>query len=493
MLRPVCRRTAMAAAPLAANVRTGCCRNVRALCSARHPPTNTGSPPPIASYLPYLSSPRRFLSTPAATLQDSASPHHPPSPPKPDLKALPNKFTILGRPYTRHAHTNVTPTIISKTDRRLHLQPNHPINILKRRIESHFPSFTPIDSLDPVVTTQQNFDSLLFPPDHIGRAATDTYYVNANQVLRTHTSAHQAEVLRRREDEAFLLTADVYRRDEIDVSHYPVFHQMEGVRTFSRSELEREVMQDPVMKDSGSSSSSSSSSIQGAVLSPTNPIQPAHTRTDALLVDLHLRTSLESMVRSLFREDPDLQIRWIEAYFPFTSPSWEMEVLYRGQWLELLGCGVIQQSILDSSNNADRVGWAFGLGLERIAMVMFDIPDIRLFWSRDERFLNQFKAGDIVKFQPFSKFPVCYKDISFWCPDGFHDNDFADIVRDVAGDMAEDVKLIDKFQHPKTKKTSRCFRINYRSMDRTCTNEEVDQIQDQVRRLAEEKLGVELR
>jgi tRNA synthetases class II core domain (F) len=67
----------------------------------------------------------------------------------------------------------------------------------------------------------------------------------------------------------------------------------------------------------------------------------------------------------------------VEAYFPFTEPSFEMEIFFRGEWLEVLGCGVMQQQILDDAGHAGNKGWAFGLGLERLAMVLFDIPDIR--------------------------------------------------------------------------------------------------------------------
>lgn len=95
------------------------------------------------------------------------------------------------------------------------------------------------------------------------------------------------------------------------------------------------------------------------------------------------------------------------------------------------------------------MGWAFGLGLERIAMVLFGIPDIRLFWSTDNRFVSQFKAGSISEFKPYSKQPPCYQDFSFWLPDAntstvskFHENDFCEIVRDVAGDLAEETKLV---------------------------------------------------
>jgi phenylalanyl-tRNA synthetase alpha chain len=96
--------------------------------------------------------------------------------------------------------------------------------------------------------------------------------------------------------------------------------------------------------------------------------------------------------------------------------------------------------------NEDKIGWAFGLGLERIAMVLFDIPDIRQFWSTDERFLSQFKSGQITTFQPYSKYPSCYKDVSFWCLEDVHDNDVFEVVRDVAGDLAENVTLVSTMQ-----------------------------------------------
>ncbi|CAG8839420.1 15666_t:CDS:2, partial [Racocetra persica] len=132
----------------------------------------------------------------------------------------------------------------------------------------------------------------------------------------------------------------------------------------------------------------------------------------------------------------------------------------------------------------DKIGWAFGLGLERIAMVLFNIPDIRLFWSKDPRFLNQFTSNEIIKFKPFSKYPSCIKDLSFWMNNDkeheFHITNFCEIVRDIAEDLVEDVKLIDDFKHPKTKKRSLCFRINYRSMDRTFTNEEINGIRKSV-------------
>ena len=111
-------------------------------------------------------------------------------------------------------------------------------------------------------------------------------------------------------------------------------------------------------------------------------------------------------------------------------------------------------------------------------MKLFEIGDIRLFWSQDDRFINQFKQGEITKFKPYSKYPSCYKDIAFWMPENtvINDNDFMQVVRDVAGDLAETVELLDEFKHPKHGKVSKCYRINYRHMDRNLTNEEVDKI-----------------
>lgn len=89
-----------------------------------------------------------------------------------------------------------------------------------------------------------------------------------------------------------------------------------------------------------------------------------------------------------------IQCRWVEQYFPFTHPSWELEIFYNGKWLEILGCGIMRQEIVQKSGAVDRIGWAFGLGLERLAMCLYNIPDVRLFWSNDAGFLNQFKVDD---------------------------------------------------------------------------------------------------
>ena len=144
----------------------------------------------------------------------------------------------------------------------------------------------------------------------------------------------------------------------------------------------------------------------------------------------------------------------------------------------------------------DRQGYAFGLGLERLAMVLFSIPDIRLFWTDDERFLGQFSDGKIRPFEPYSKHPPCIKDISFWLPPPnvpFHENDVHNAIRESGGDLVESVSLVDEFENPKTGQTSHCYRINYRSMDRSLSNDEINAIQADVREHLQTNFGVQLR
>lgn len=347
---------------------------------------------------------------------------------------------------TAHEANNVSPAIAERIGRNLHRREHHPLNNIKHAIETHFNessaaatgerSFTVFDDLSPIVSKSQNFDELLIPHDHVSRRPSDTFYIDSDRLLRCHTSAHQNELLRAGH-EAFLCTGDVYRRDTVDASHYPVFHQMEGVKVFD------------------------------AVALPPQ-------REDAVkAVEAHLKASLEGMTRALFGA---MEMRWVDAHFPFTDPSLELEIFFNGEWLEVLGCGVVQQRILDQTGHAGRLGWAFGLGLERLAMVLYGIPDIRLFWSDDDRFLSQFRRGKATQFKPFSNFPPCLKDVSFWVPAGFHENDFYDTVRNVCKDVAEEVKLVDEWHDQKRGRTSHCYRITYRSMERNLVNEEIDQL-----------------
>jgi len=172
--------------------------------------------------------------------------------------------------------------------------------------------------------------------------------------------------------------------------------------------------------------------------------QKSHHQEVAKFIEKDLKDTLVNMVQRLIGPfDPNLQYRWVDAYFPFTHPSWELEINFQGRWMEVLGSGIIQQKIVPEGEvQNSKVGYAFGLGLERLAMVLFGIPDIRLFWSTDQRFLGQFKGDKIIKFAPYSKYPACLKDISFWVPTDFHENDFYEAVREIGGDLIEAVQLV---------------------------------------------------
>ena len=166
--------------------------------------------------------------------------------------------------------------------------------------------------------------------------------------------------------------------------------------------------------------------------------------------------------------------------------------------MEVLGCGVVEQQILNNAGASKKVGWAFGLGLERLAMRLYQISDIRMFWSTDPGFLNQFNTDDPKKaiiFQPVSKNPSCVNDISFWLPDDseYSENDFYDIVRSLGEDLVEQVHLFDTFFHPKMKKMSHSYRITYRHMDKTFRQEEVNKIHAKIEEAVVSSLRVTIR
>ncbi|XP_070575311.1 phenylalanine--tRNA ligase, mitochondrial-like [Ptychodera flava] len=396
---------------------------------------------------------------------------------------------VSGRTFQRDDMTTVTPKIISKVGRDLHNMKQHPICIIKELIRDFFykrfltnrgtPLFSIYDNLSPIVSTEENFDQLLVPRDHISRQKQDNYYINSSTILRAHTSAHQHSLVRAGLD-AFLVAGDVYRRDTVDASHYPVFHQMEGVRLFTEYELFKDCQgaSDLKLFETGKKDSDK---------------QACHTLEAVKLVEFQLKQTLTELVEHLFGKG--IETKWIEVYFPFTHPSWELEIKFQGEWLEVLGSGIMEQAILNSAGAGEKIGYAFGLGLERLAMILFNIPDIRLFWSEDDRFLSQFKVDDPYKvtFKPFSKYPLLRNDISFWCPPGYQSNDFYDVVRSVGGDLVERVTLIDEFVHPTTKKLSHCYRLEYRHMEKTLTQDEVSVIHWKIADAAEAEIKVEVR
>lgn len=410
---------------------------------------------------------------------------------QPDIKS---EVKILGTTYPRDDYTNVTKKIISHVGCNLYLQKYHPLSLVRQRIVNYFyqifsnsrgnPEFSVYDNIGPVVSVEQNFDSLLIPEDHPSRRKSDCYYINRKFLLRAHTTAHQSELIKAGLNN-FLIIGDVYRRDEIDRTHYPVFHQIDAVRLKTKEQL--------FPNDASLSLFEEGNNVCGTGDSIK---QACHTLEAVKLMEHELKVTLIGLAKHLFGNE--IKCRWVNVYFPFTEPSWELEVFHDGNWLELLGCGIMKQPILSSAGVQDRVGWAFGIGLERIAMCLYKIPDIRLFWSRDSGFLSQFRTDDINKniiYRAVSQYPQCVNDISFWLPEDkeFTSNDFYDLVRSIGGNIVEQVVLVDEFKHPKTGKMSHCYRIIYRHMEKTLTQAEVNVVHNEIGRCAQKKLSVKIR
>ncbi len=301
------------------------------------------------------------------------------------------------------------------------------------------------------------FDMFNMPPGHPARSASDTYYVNDEYVLRTHDTVfwyyylnHPVSKERIRKNESFgaICYGKVYRKDEIDRKHMNVFHQ-----------------------------------IGGLYLAPDN--QRVVTPED-------LKNVLSDIARSIFGNN--VNFRFYEHTFPYTDPSFEMEAEINGQWVEMLGSGLPRKSVLANFGVSGYNGWAFGFGLERLAMASMELPDIRLFWSLEERVKRQLKLGNTYK--EVSKFPPVTRDISFVVDKGFVPNDYFDLIRDLGGDLVEQVELIDTYENAEKfgeGKASYTYRITYRSSERTLVSSEVDAIQDEVYKQTAKQFNAELR
>ncbi len=222
----------------------------------------------------------------------------------------------------------------------------HPINHMKDSIMNLLVSFG-FEIIDgPEIETEEfNFDMLNIKKTHPARQMHDTFYVeNKSNLLRTHTSPVQIRgMLEKSPPLAFISGGKVYRKDD-DATHLPMFHQIEGILV------------------------------------------------DENVSFAHLKDLIYKIVHSLF--DEDIKLRFRPSYFPFTEPSAEVDILSNeGKWLEILGCGIVNPIVLQNCNidSNSYSGLAFGLGIERIAMLKHGVKDIREFYKSNLDFLCQFK------------------------------------------------------------------------------------------------------
>ena len=324
---------------------------------------------------------------------------------------------------------------------------NSPVKFLFDEI-LNVPRFKDFDIVDfpKIVTVEENFDLLNTPKDHPSRRETDTYYVDDNHVLRTQTTVmwsyylKDKEVLARLEKEGevkALSKGIVFRKDEIDRHHFPAFHQIDGLYICKRAKK-------------------------------------------VITLD-DLKEVQVDMAQSVLGKN--IEYKFLEDAFPFTTPSLEMDVMFNGDWMEVNGAGLVHSQVLKNFGLDPEVynGWAFGFG-DRLAMIKMGIPDIRILWSDDPRITSQFKDIN-SKYKEVSRYPGTFRDISFVIDKSINLNNYYEIVRDCGENIIEEVKLFDQFENDKkfgAGKKSYTFRIVYQSHERTLTNEEVNKIQDEI-------------
>ena len=335
-----------------------------------------------------------------------------------------------------------------------------PLHEMARRIQA-LPQFQDFDIVEApeIVPVDAAFDLFNFPPDHVARSKSDTYYVDDKNILRPHVTvmwyyyfqdAGVREKIAQNLSLGALSFGKVYRKDEIDRNHMNTFHQVDGLYLHPKND--REIVQDD------------------------------------------LKEVLSNVAKTIF--GPEIGYRFNPDTFPYTHDSLEMEVDKNGQWLEILGAGIVLPEVLKRLNvdPEQYTGWAFGSGLERLAIMSMDLPDIRLLWSEDPRVIKQLKLGQ--KFVEVSKYPPIVRDISFIVDKSFEPNNYFDLIRDIGGDIVEQVELLDKYENAEkfgADKVSYTYRITYRSTERTLETTEVDPLQAEVYSQTAKQFDAELR
>jgi phenylalanyl-tRNA synthetase alpha chain len=220
----------------------------------------------------------------------------------------------------------------------------HPVTLTLQRIEALFHSIGFDVATGPEIETDfYNFTALNIPENHPARAMHDTFYVDDNNVLRTHTSPVQIHYMENKEPPLKIIAPGRVYRVDSDATHSPMFHQVEGLWV------------------------------------------------DENISFANLKGVVQDFLQKFFERD-DLTVRFRPSFFPFTEPSAEMDMSWNGGWLEIGGCGMVHPEVFKHVNiDSEKYrGFAFGLGVERLAMLRYGVNDLRHFFNNDLRFLQQF-------------------------------------------------------------------------------------------------------
>ncbi|MDO8465846.1 MAG: phenylalanine--tRNA ligase subunit alpha [Gallionella sp.] len=220
----------------------------------------------------------------------------------------------------------------------------HPVTRTLERIEQLFHSLGFATASGPEIESDfYNFTALNIPKNHPARAMHDTFYIDPQHVLRTHTSPVQIRYMEAHQPPLKIISPGRVYRFDSDATHSPMFHQVEGLW------VDEEI---------------SFANLKGVV---------------------------QDFLQRFFERD-DLQVRFRPSFFPFTEPSAEMDMSWNNGWLEIGGCGMVHPNVLKHVNidSEKYLGFAFGLGVERLAMLRYGVNDLRQFYESDLRFLKQF-------------------------------------------------------------------------------------------------------
>jgi len=221
----------------------------------------------------------------------------------------------------------------------------HPVTRTMQRIEQFFAGIGySVEEGPEIEDDYHNFEALNIPAHHPARAMHDTFYFNANTLLRTHTSGVQVRTMEKQQPPIRIICPGRVYRCDYDQTHSPMFHQVEGLLV------------------------------------------------DKEISFADLKGTLEQFLREFFEED--VKVRFRPSYFPFTEPSIEVDIdRGDGKWLEVLGCGMVHPKVFNAVgiDPEEFTGFAFGMGVERLAMLRYGVNDLRLFFENDLRFLGQFR------------------------------------------------------------------------------------------------------